>query len=192
MANIYLKMGAGRSHVGFSTYAGFILTAPDDTVYYIFMGNSGTPAVNTSDSNTGSIRWNSGSLGVEIVASTDLESLGINQNGVWTISTVRFLSDNGGNTATLYSSSWSYDDDTYTSLGTSGTTTTGSYQTITVGEKIILPKPTITGSSGTRAIATRYPVEEGLTARTQKQTGMVMNLVAQNSIVPERKTTGVR
>ena len=33
------------------------------------------------------------------------------------------------------------------------------------------------GTSGTREIATRYPVEEGLTARTQKQEGRVSNLI---------------
>jgi hypothetical protein len=45
---------------------------------------------------------------------------------------------------------------------------------------------------GEKEIRTEYPVEEGLTAGTQKQTGRVTNLVAENSIVPERKTAGIR
>jgi len=45
---------------------------------------------------------------------------------------------------------------------------------------------------GEKEIKTEWPVEEGLTARTQKQTGRVMNLVAQNSTVPRRLTVGIR
>tara|TARA_B100000678_G_C18222966_1_gene507682 strand:- start:2187 stop:3227 length:1041 start_codon:yes stop_codon:yes gene_type:complete len=45
---------------------------------------------------------------------------------------------------------------------------------------------------GMRNLKRSYPFESGLTARTQKQEGRVMNLVAENSIVSERKTKGVR
>ena len=47
-------------------------------------------------------------------------------------------------------------------------------------------------TSGEKELKTDYPVEEGLTAGTQKQTGRVTNLVAENSIIPERETTGIR
>jgi len=47
-------------------------------------------------------------------------------------------------------------------------------------------------TSGEKELKRNYPVEEGLTAGTQKQEGRTTNLVAENSIVPERKTTGVR
>lgn len=50
----------------------------------------------------------------------------------------------------------------------------------------------ITGSSKTRAIATRYPVTSGLTAETTKQTGHKENLVAvQGSNVARRKKVGI-
>jgi len=45
---------------------------------------------------------------------------------------------------------------------------------------------------GEKELKRNYPVEEGLTAGTEKQEGRVTNLVAENSIIPERKTTGVR
>lgn len=45
---------------------------------------------------------------------------------------------------------------------------------------------------GEKELKTDYPVEEGLTAGTQKQTGRVTNLVAENSIVRERETAGIR
>jgi hypothetical protein len=53
------------------------------------------------------------------------------------------------------------------------------------------------GTKGTAEIATRYPVEEGLTARTTKQTGRVMNLVPEGlnglkSNVTCREQDGVR
>ena len=48
------------------------------------------------------------------------------------------------------------------------------------------------GTSGTKEIATRYPIEEGLTARTQSQTGRQMNLVAEEgSVVPARNKVGI-
>jgi len=37
----------------------------------------------------------------------------------------------------------------------------------------------MTGGKGTKDIATRHPVTSGLTARTTKQTGRVMNLIVQ-------------
>ena len=40
---------------------------------------------------------------------------------------------------------------------------------------------------GQAEIKTDYPVEEGLTAETQKQTGRTTNLVAENSVVPEKE-----
>jgi len=45
---------------------------------------------------------------------------------------------------------------------------------------------------GEKELKTDWPIEDGLTAGTQKQTGRVTNLVAENSIVPERETIGVR
>ncbi len=52
-------------------------------------------------------------------------------------------------------------------------------------------------TSGEKEIATRYPVEEGLTARTNKQTGRVMNLIPEGlngvtSTVTERDQEGIR
>jgi len=51
------------------------------------------------------------------------------------------------------------------------------------------------GSAAThneKEVRTDYPVEEGLTAGTQKQTGREMNLVAEeSSSVPERKRVGL-
>ena len=44
---------------------------------------------------------------------------------------------------------------------------------------------------GEKELKTDFPVDEGLTARTQKQTGRVTNLVPQSSIVPSRKKIGI-
>ena len=42
-------------------------------------------------------------------------------------------------------------------------------------------------TSGEKELKTNWPIEEGLTARTQKQTGRVMNLIAQEgSMVSEK------
>ena len=46
-------------------------------------------------------------------------------------------------------------------------------------------------SKGEKELKTNWPVEEGLTAETTKQTGRTMNLVAENSSVPERKREGL-
>jgi len=49
-----------------------------------------------------------------------------------------------------------------------------------------------TGTKGTRFIATRYPVDEGLEAGTEKQTGRTENLVAQEgSNVTIKQRTGI-
>ena len=47
-------------------------------------------------------------------------------------------------------------------------------------------------TTGEKELKTNWPVEEGLTARTQKQTGRVMNLVPENSTVLKRNLEGVR
>ena len=44
---------------------------------------------------------------------------------------------------------------------------------------------------GEAELKTDYPIEEGLIARTTKQTGTVMNLVPENSTIPERNKTGL-
>ena len=44
---------------------------------------------------------------------------------------------------------------------------------------------------GEKELRTDYPEEEGLTAGTQKQTGKVMNLIAQDSIVLSRNRKGI-
>ena len=41
-----------------------------------------------------------------------------------------------------------------------------------------------------KELKTNYPYEEGLVAETTKQTGRVMNLVPENSVVPKRKQVG--
>ena len=47
-------------------------------------------------------------------------------------------------------------------------------------------------TAGEKELKTKYPVEEGLTAGTQKQTGRKTNLVAeQGSLVPKRKQAGL-
>lgn len=49
-----------------------------------------------------------------------------------------------------------------------------------------------TGTTGTRFIKTDWPIEEGLTAGTQKQTGREMNLIAEElSLVTEDDLIGV-
>lgn len=48
-----------------------------------------------------------------------------------------------------------------------------------------------TGSAGTAAIKTNYPIEEGLTASTTKQTGRITNLIPQNSNIPSRVKVGL-
>ena len=42
-----------------------------------------------------------------------------------------------------------------------------------------------------KELLTAWPIEKGLTARTQKQTGRVMNLVPQTSLVPKRLKVGI-
>tara|TARA_Y100000310_G_C20026305_1_gene509753 strand:+ start:220 stop:390 length:171 start_codon:yes stop_codon:yes gene_type:complete len=55
--------------------------------------------------------------------------------------------------------------------------------TITVGSE---------ATHNEKEIKTRYPVEEGLTGGTQKQTGRTTNLVVQEkSLVPERDKVGL-
>ncbi len=47
-------------------------------------------------------------------------------------------------------------------------------------------------TKGEKELRTEWPVEKGLTARTQKQTGRVMNLIAEKgSFVPRRKKVGL-
>lgn len=48
------------------------------------------------------------------------------------------------------------------------------------------------GGKGTKAIANRYPVVEGLTGASEKQTGRVMNLVPTGkSLVSKRQKVGM-
>jgi len=55
--------------------------------------------------------------------------------------------------------------------------------TITVGDA---------ATHNEKEVKTRYPVEEGLTGGTQKQTGRTTNLVPQEkSLVPDRKKVGL-
>ena len=44
-----------------------------------------------------------------------------------------------------------------------------------------------TATIGQKELRTEWPVEEGLTGGTQKQTGRTTNLVPENSVVPESK-----
>ena len=47
-------------------------------------------------------------------------------------------------------------------------------------------------TSGEKELKTNWPVEKGLTARTQKQTGRTTNLVPEeSSLVPEREKRGL-
>ncbi len=47
-------------------------------------------------------------------------------------------------------------------------------------------------TAGEKELKTDWPIEEGLTARTTKQTGRTMNLIAEEgTFVPERKNKGV-
>jgi hypothetical protein len=49
------------------------------------------------------------------------------------------------------------------------------------------------GSSGTKEIATRYPVTDGLVAGTTTQTGHEENLIPEEgSNIPRRLTVGIR
>jgi len=43
---------------------------------------------------------------------------------------------------------------------------------------------------GEKELKTDWPVEEGLTARTQTQTGRTMNLIPDSSVVEEKETIG--
>jgi hypothetical protein len=43
-----------------------------------------------------------------------------------------------------------------------------------------------------KELKTDWPVTEGLTAKTQKQTGRLMNLVPQDGNVPKRLKVGLR
>lgn len=48
------------------------------------------------------------------------------------------------------------------------------------------------GGKGTKEIATRYPVTDGLIARTTSQTGHQENLIPEEgSLVPQRETVGI-
>lgn len=50
----------------------------------------------------------------------------------------------------------------------------------------------VTGGRGTRAIATRYPVTDGLVAETTSQIGHEENLVAENGTnYPKRLRVGI-
>ena len=49
----------------------------------------------------------------------------------------------------------------------------------------------VTKTSGTSEIATRYPIESGLQARTTRQHGRTMNLVAESSVIPKSKREGL-
>ena len=55
--------------------------------------------------------------------------------------------------------------------------------TITVGDAATLTE---------KEVKTRYPVVEGLTGGTQKQTGRTTNLVPQTSLVKQRLRVGIR
>ena len=47
-------------------------------------------------------------------------------------------------------------------------------------------------TTGEKELKTDWPIEEGLTAKTQKQTGRQSNLVPQiRSNIPERKKVGI-
>jgi len=46
-------------------------------------------------------------------------------------------------------------------------------------------------TSGEKELRTNWPVEEGLTARTQKQTGRTTNLVPEVSLLTQREKEGL-
>ena len=51
-------------------------------------------------------------------------------------------------------------------------------------------------TSGEKELKTKWPIEKGLTARTQSQTGDTMNLVAEGlngvkTTIPEREREGI-
>ena len=54
--------------------------------------------------------------------------------------------------------------------------------TITVGDA---------ATTGEKELKTKYPVTEGLTAGTTKQTGKTMNLVPQTSVVSKKESFGL-
>tara|TARA_Y100000310_G_scaffold280361_1_gene300046 strand:+ start:2857 stop:3126 length:270 start_codon:yes stop_codon:yes gene_type:complete len=76
---------------------------------------------------------------------------------------------------------------------------TGDKILLETGDKIILSSEDLltstivggTGGKATRHIATRYPVEKGLTGGTQKQTGSITNLVPENSNILSRNRRGL-
>jgi len=47
-------------------------------------------------------------------------------------------------------------------------------------------------TSGEKELKTDYPVEEGLEAATQKQTGRIMNLIPEKSTVQQVEWTGIK
>jgi len=49
-----------------------------------------------------------------------------------------------------------------------------------------------TGKSGTRFLNRNWPVEEGLTAGTQKQEGRISNLVAEETKIKKINKRGIR
>ena len=50
----------------------------------------------------------------------------------------------------------------------------------------------MTSTKGDKELKTNYPVEEGLTAETQKQEGRQQNLVAERSLVQDKDKEGIR
>lgn len=74
---------------------------------------------------------------------------------------------------------------------TAGSDTESKVDYITVEP---LPPPPSGGyvENKRKELKTKWPFEKGLTARTQSQTGRVMNLVPQKSLVPRRLKVGLR
>jgi len=50
----------------------------------------------------------------------------------------------------------------------------------------------LTGGIGTKAISNKYPVETGLTPETTKTEGRQVNLIPEESIVPEKEKETLR
>jgi len=48
-----------------------------------------------------------------------------------------------------------------------------------------------TGKAGDKELRTNWPVEDGLTAGTQKQEGRTKNLVAEETVVSEKDRVGI-
>ena len=46
-------------------------------------------------------------------------------------------------------------------------------------------------TAGEKELKTDWPIEDGIIARTTKQTGHVMNLIPENSMVPQRYKAGI-